>query len=44
MIDDEFYARALYNIGFCYFKINDFKKAFYYFNKSLEIRQKEKTF
>lgn len=38
--DDPFYAKALDNIGFCYFKINDLKQAIYYFNKSLEIRQK----
>jgi signal transduction histidine kinase len=39
--DDEFYAKVLDNTGYCYFKTNDFKKAIDYFNKSLEIRQKE---
>ncbi len=38
--NDEFQAKALDNIGFCYFKTNDLVKAFYYFNKSYEIRQK----
>ncbi len=41
MSDDLFYAKVLDNIGFCYFKINEFEKAIYYLNKSLKIRQKE---
>lgn len=41
MSDDLFYAKVLDNIGFCYFKTNKLKKAIYYFNKSLKIRQKE---
>ncbi|WP_394773782.1 sensor histidine kinase [Flavobacterium sp.] len=40
--DDEFYAKVLDNIGFCYFKINDLKNAISYLNQSLKIRQKEK--
>lgn len=40
--NDQFHTKALDNIGFCYFKINNLKKAVYFFNKSLEIRQKEK--
>ena len=39
--DDLFYAKALDNVGFCYFKINQPKKALYYLNKSLKIRQKK---
>jgi len=39
--DDVFYAKALDNVGFCYFKINQPKKALYYLNKSLKIRQKK---
>ena len=39
--DDLFYAKALDNIGFCYFKTNDFEKAIYYLNKSLQIRQEK---
>lgn len=42
LADDEFQSKVLDNIGFCYFKKNDSKKALYYFNESLEIRQKEK--
>ena len=42
LADNEFQGKVLDNIGFCYFKKNDSKKALYYFNKSLEIRQKEK--
>ena len=38
---DLFYAKALDNVGFCYFKINQPKKALYYLNKSLKIRQKK---
>lgn len=40
--DDQFYAKALDNIGFCYFKIDNSKKALYYFIKSLEIRINQK--
>ncbi|MFZ0596553.1 MAG: tetratricopeptide repeat protein [Flavobacterium sp.] len=40
--DDEFYAKVLDNIGFCYFKINDLKNALSYFNQSIEIRQNKK--
>lgn len=39
--DDLFYAKALDNVGFCYFKINQPKKALYYLNRSLKIRQKK---
>jgi len=39
--DDLFYAKVLDNIGFCYFKTNEFEKAIYYLNKSLKIRQKK---
>lgn len=39
--DDLFYAKALDNVGFCYFKINQPKIALYYLNKSLKIRQKK---
>lgn len=41
MSDDLFYAKVLDNIGFCYFKTNELKKAIYHFNKSLKIRQKK---
>lgn len=41
--DEEFYAKTLDNIGFCYFKTNELDKALHYFNKSLEIRQKKKS-
>lgn len=40
--DALFYAKALDNIGFCYFKINEFDKAIYYLNESLTLRQKKK--
>ncbi|MEP6806360.1 MAG: tetratricopeptide repeat protein [Flavobacterium sp.] len=40
--DDAFYAKVLDNIGFCYFKTNDFKNAISYFNQSIEIRQNKK--
>ncbi|WP_374173799.1 tetratricopeptide repeat protein [Flavobacterium tructae] len=39
--NDEFQGKALDNIGFCYFKIYNSDKALYYFQKSLEIRQKQ---
>lgn len=39
--NDEFQGKALDNIGFCYFKINDLEEALSYFKKSLEIRQKQ---
>jgi len=36
----QFLGKTLDNIGFCYFKISDSKKALSYLNKSLEIRKK----
>ncbi|OXA73332.1 ATP-binding protein [Flavobacterium aquidurense] len=40
--NDQFYAKALDNIGFCYFKTNNLKEAEYYLNESLDIRQRNK--
>lgn len=40
--DDQFYAKALDNIGFCYFKTNNLDEAEYYLNKGLDIRQRNK--
>ncbi|MCD0472200.1 tetratricopeptide repeat-containing sensor histidine kinase [Flavobacterium sp. JAS] len=41
--DNQFQGKALDHIGFCYFKINNLKKALYYFNKGLEIKKKANT-
>lgn len=38
----QFYAKALDNIGFCYFKTNNLKEAEYYLNESRDIRQRNK--
>lgn len=40
--NDQFYAKALDNIGFCYFKTNNLKEAEYYLNESRDIRQRNK--
>lgn len=40
--NDQFYAKTLDNIGFCYFKINNLNEAEYYLNESLDIRQRNK--
>lgn len=39
--DNEFFAKALDNTGFCYFKLNEKEKAIDYFNQSLRLRQKK---